>query len=299
MTELTPSTVPWRHATILVNKVEIHYAEAGSGEPVLLLPGWPQTWYAWRKVAPRLIAHGRRVIAIDPRGVGRSGKPECGYTLVEAATDIHDLIRTLGLSAGSGVDVLSYDLGSAIAYALASLWPADVRRLVVCELTIPRPGQKQPLPSEQINLRSWHFGFNRLPGLPEQLVAGRERLYLDYLWGTKAVRPDAIEEDARREYAEAFAQPGAAKASFDYYRESFSDAGIQQLAEWLAKPLPMPVLAIGADGGVGPLLAASLADSAADLRSVLVKNCGHFVPEEDPDFFVQAVLDFWAATDRT
>lgn len=289
--------VEFHHGRVLANGIELHYAEAGEGEPVLLLPGWPQTWYAWRKVAARLVAQGRRVVIIDPRGMGQSQIPATGYGLDEVATDIHEAIAQLALSSGQGVDILSHDLGSAIAHALACHWPEDVRRLVLSEVTMPRPGQMMPLPSDEMNLRTWHFGFNRLPGLPEQLVAGRERLYLDWLWDSKARRPECIEEDARIEYAQAFAQPGAAKASFDYYREAFSEQGLKRLIERLATPLRMPVLAMGADGGVGNRLAESLAASALNLQSVLATDCGHYVPEEDPDFFVRAVLAFWASTD--
>ncbi len=296
MSDPFPANVDWRHASVVSNGVSIHYAEAGDGEPVLMLPGWPQTWFAWRKVAPRLIAHGRRAIVVDPRGMGQSEKPADGYTLDEAATDIHDLLKVVGLTSDEGIDILSHDLGSAIAYVLACKWPGDVRRLVLSEVAFPQPGQMTPVPSPQMNLRTWHFAFNRLPLLPEMLVAGRERIYLDFLWDTKSAIPEAIEEDARKDYAEAFAQPGAAKASFDYYREVFGESGLKRIAECLEVQLAMPVLAIGADGGVGDSLARSLAASATNLRSAVATKCGHYIPEEDPDFFVASVLDFWAAT---
>ena len=275
--------------------MEIHYAEAGDGDPVVLIAGWPQTWLAWRKVAGPLLDQGRRLIAVDPRGMGGSGKPDAGYTLDDAAGDVHALIGQLKLSSGQGVDVLSHDLGAAIAHALACKWPADVRRLVLSEVTIARPGQLAPVPNAEMNLRTWHFAFNRLPKLPELLIAGRERAYLDFLWDTKAVRPEAIEEEARVAYAEALAQPGALAASLAYYREAFSEAGGRQLMARLNARLPMPVLAIGADGSVGDRLAESLAGSVDNLQAVLAENCGHYVPEEDPEFFVRSVLAFWAA----
>jgi pimeloyl-ACP methyl ester carboxylesterase len=298
MSDAVYADVTWEHASSIANGVEIHHATAGCGEPVLMIPGWPQTWFAWRKVAARLIAAGRRAIVVDPRGTGRSGKAQSGYSFEEAATDIHDLIGHLGLASDTGVDILSHDLGSAIAHTLACRWPSDVRRLVLSEVAIPKFGQSLVLPDQEMNLRSWHFAFNRLPDLPELLIAGRERAYLDFLWNTKATRPEAIEDAARVEYAETLAQPGAAKASFDYYRAAFSDIGLQQMAARFAMRLSMPVLAIGADGGVGTRLADSLENSADDLRSVLAIGCGHYIPEEDPDFFVASVLDFWASTDR-
>src|ERR1700712_146584 len=78
--------------------VRLHYAVAGEGEPVVLLPGWPQSWYTWRFVMPRLVSAGRRVYAIDPRGLGDSDMPSTGYDLATGAEDLHTFIDQLGLA---------------------------------------------------------------------------------------------------------------------------------------------------------------------------------------------------------
>lgn len=123
------------------------------------------------------------------------------------------------------------------------------------------------------------FGFNRLPGLPEILIAGRERLFLDWLFDHKARRPDAIDAVARERDARSFAAPGAARAGFDYYRALLSTHGLQRMTERVARPLTMPVLAVGADGGVRARLAESLDGAAVSLHSVVLAG-GHYLPED-------------------
>jgi pimeloyl-ACP methyl ester carboxylesterase len=283
------------HRFLTVGDVRLHYVESGKGEPVLLVPGWPQTWYAWRHVAPRLVAEGRRVIALDPRGLGGSDKPAHGYDLDTVAAEVHSFITKLGLAEVGGIDVVSHDVGSWVSYALASAYPEDVRRLVLSEMTIHKLDTMRPIPDDSTNITSWHFGFNRLPDLPEALVAGRERLFLDWLFDHKATRPEAIDAAAREHYAHNFAAPGTAKAGFDYYRALLSTHGLQRMTERVAKPLVMPVLAIGAHGGVGTGLAESLNGAVLALHGVVLAG-GHYLPEEDPVEFTRAVLSFWQDT---
>lgn len=275
------------HAT--VGKLRLHYMEAGSGQPVLLLPGWPQTWYAWRHVVPILVAAGRRVIVLDPRGLGDSDMPADGYDLDTTAGDVHQFVRQLGLAGAGGIDIVSHDVGSWIAYAFACAYPADVRRLVLSEMTIQRPDVARPLPDDATNVATWHFGFNRLVGLPEALVEGRERLFLDWLFDNKSWHPKAIDEAAREHYMRSFAAPGAARAGFESYRALLSPEGLRRMSERLATPLTMPVLTIGAEGGVDTRLADSLRGAATDLHEVVLAG-GHYLPEEAPEDFAQSVI---------
>ena len=288
-----PGTV--RHA-VQVDGVELQYVEAGQGDPVLLLPGWLQDGYAWRAMVPLLVAQHRRVIVLDPRGFGDSAKPASGYDLDTAAADVHNFIAAAGLRQAGGIDVVSHDLGAWIGYALASAYPGDVRRLVLSEATLPDPAADKPIPDDGANIRTWHFGFNRLPGLPETLVGGHERAFLDWLFDNKATRPGAIDARARAEYVRAISLPGAASAGFNYYRELFGAAGLKRMGERLGKPLTMPVLTVGAEGGVGELLHQSLGKSATSLQGTVLPGCGHYLPEECPAAFSDAIGDFWRST---
>ena len=278
--------------TVLANGVELHYLVAGTGQPVLLLPGWPQDAMAWRNVAPRLVGAGRRTYVLDPRGFGGSEKPNAGYDLDTAAADVHAFLEAIE-SPGDDIDVVSHDLGSWIAYAHACAYPADVKRLVLSEVTLPGARPPAGVPDDATNVKTFHFGFNRLDELPEALTHGRERIFLDWLFDRKAMRPEAIDEAARDHYARVFGAPGAARAGFEYYRKLFSTDGLDRMKERFGRPLPMPVLAVGAQGGVGDALVDSLRGSATDLDDVVLAGCGHYLLEESPAEFAEAVLEFW------
>jgi pimeloyl-ACP methyl ester carboxylesterase len=176
-----------------VNGVKLHYVEGGQGErTVVLIPGWPQTWFAWRKVMPEL---GRtfRLIVVDPRGMGDSSRPDGGYDTETAARDISALMAHPGIACYS---VIGHDIGMWIAYPLAARNGPAIDRLVVTEALIPgvTPTPPMLLPPE-INAGLTQFMFNQLRDLPEMLVAGREAAYLRWLVGHLAFRPDRVAVD--------------------------------------------------------------------------------------------------------
>lgn len=286
----------FRHGTASVDGVRLHYVEGGQGEPVLLLPGWPQSWYVWRYVMPLLAAAGRRVIAVDPRGMGDSDRPADGYDLRTVAAELHGLIGALGLAGTGGIDVVGHDIGTWIAYALAADWPTDVRRLAVFDAALPGVSVPPPggIPSEQANVKSWHFGFNRLDDLPELLLQGRERAFLTWLFRAKAVRPWTIDSADLDEYVRVNEAPGATRAALSYYRYGFSAAGLEQNRARGARKLTMPVLAYGADGGVGGALLATMRLVADEVEGGIFDNCGHYMPEEAPQAVVAQLTRFFA-----
>jgi pimeloyl-ACP methyl ester carboxylesterase len=151
------------HHVVRVDGIRLHYVTAGSGEPVVLIPGWPESWIAWRKVIPLLVKAGRQVYVLDPRGFGDSDKPEDGYDLNTAARDLHGFLTATGLSRPGGVDIVGHDVGTWIAHAEAAMYPGDVKRLVVTEAVIPGISPPTPagIPSEAVNLKSWQFAFTR------------------------------------------------------------------------------------------------------------------------------------------
>ena len=176
------------HHVVRVDGLRFHYAAAGSGEAVVLIPGWPEmSWIAWRKVVPLLVKAGRQVYVLEPRGFGDSDKPQGGYDLDTAARDLHGFLIATGLNRAGGVDIVAHDIGTWIAHAHAAAYPGDVKRLVLTEANVPGVSPPAPagIPSEAANLKSWQFAFNRLDDLPEILVQGRERAYLTWLFATK------------------------------------------------------------------------------------------------------------------
>ncbi len=260
----------------------------GQGEPIVLLPGWPQTWYAWRFVMPTL-AQRYTVIALDMRGLGDSDKPEGGYDTRTVAEDIYDLVSQLGFKR---IFLVGHDLGSWVAYAYTAAHPDDVLRLVILDAAIPgiTPPQVSEL-SREANLKTWQFAFNPLPDLPEALVEGRERLFLSWFFRNKAADPALINEADIDEYVRVYSAPGAMRAGFEYYRAVYDD--ITQNKEYALTKLKMPVLALGGEKGTGPSMLRTMQLVAENVSGGVVPTCGHYIPEERPDYLAPAILCFF------
>jgi pimeloyl-ACP methyl ester carboxylesterase len=308
-TPLSAATTPTGSATtaqslgftdhfVVANGVRLHYVTAGKGDPVLLIPGWPESWYTWRFVMKQLAAAGREAYALDPRGFGDSEAPSGGYDLATSAQDVHAFIAAVGLARPGGIDIVSHDVGTWIAFAHAYVYPKDVHRLVLSEAVIPGTTAPPPagIPSDAQIIHTWQFTFNRIPNLPETLVTGHERAYLAFIFNTKAYKTSVFDTAALDEYTRVFLLPGVLRASFEYYRQAFGAAGLQQMQAWTAQKLAMPVFAIGGQNGLGENMLKSIQPFATRVSGMVLPACGHFVAEECPSEFTGAVLGFWQQT---
>ena len=280
----SPAALPagFRSATALVNGVNIHYVRGGHGEPLVLLHGWPQTWYEWQRLLPPLAEH-YTVIAPDLRGFGDSDKPATGYNTRTLADDLHALLAHLGLVR---IRLVGHDIGLMVAYAYAAAYPADVHKLVL--LDAPIPGIEPTW--GQVKANRWHFGFNATPHLAAQLLAGRERYYLEYMYTTSAFRKTAFTAAEVDEFVRAYAAPGAMEASLGVYK-AFDTSGAQNQASARTK-LPMPVLALGGDHSFGPRIVALVQLVAEHVQGGSIPDCGHWVAEENPEYLLAQLLDF-------
>ncbi|HEX2174097.1 MAG TPA: alpha/beta fold hydrolase [Dehalococcoidia bacterium] len=281
-----PHSTPAHHYAELP-EVMLHYVTAGEGDPIVLLHGWPQTWYEWRRVIPAL-ADRYRVIAPDLRGLGDSSRPAGGYDKRTIAADLWSLLRD-----HMGLDryfLVGHDWGGPVAYALAAAHPESVRRLAILDVVIPGDG------AETLSQggRRWHHAFHQTLDLPEALTYGRERVYLSWFYRTFAYRPDAITEADIAEYLRTYTQPGAMRAGFAYYRAIPRDIADNRAVVARFK-LPMPVLGLGGDKarGRGTEVVESLRRVATDARGEVVPDCGHFIPEEQPEFLIDRLLAFF------
>src|SRR6476660_8014563 len=197
--------------------VRLHAVTGGEGPPLLLIHGWPQSWYAWRMLMPTL-ARDFEVIAVDQRGIGLSDKPQDGYDTVTLANDLAALMDTLGHERFA---LYGTDTGMPIAYALAADHPERVERLVVSEAPLPGISPSPPmfLPP-LLNARLWHLAFTQLPAeINEALVRGREEIFFgaefDASAGTHKLPAETVAY-----YVESLARdPEALRGSFELYRQ--------------------------------------------------------------------------------
>lgn len=269
-----------------VNGLKLHYVEGGEGTPVLLIPGWLQTWYAWRAIMPVLAQNGHRVIAVDPPGMGSSDRPQDGYDTGTIGTELNTLMQEIG---SGPYAVMGHDIGMWVGYAMAADHPQNVSRLVLVEAIIPGLLKREPevFMSQAQSAFFWQFMFNQQSDLPEMLIKGRERPFMAYLFQHWAVHPERIALDV---YARTYDTTDSIRAQMAYYR-----AFPQTIAEnrnRAQQKLTMPVLALGGDHGVADFPREMLAPVVSHLTAGLLRDCGHFAPEECPEEIAQQVIPF-------
>lgn len=273
-----------RHAS--VNGIRLHYVAGGRGEPLILLPGWPQTWWAFRKIMPSLAAR-YRVFAVDLRGMGGSDKPESGYDKKTAARDVHELVRRLGYDR---VHIAGHDIGAMVAYSFAVNHPTATRKVALMDVIHPNEFffDISMLPKDPPPVNVWWFAFNQLHGLPEQLLTGRSRFLVDWLFDHLSVHPEAIANRDREIFARAYSRPDAIRAGNGWYQAFYQDVADQETYG----PVTAPMLGLGAGPNYG-VLQALLPGQGTDVRVVEVEDAGHFFTEEQPEFVIDQLTAFF------
>jgi pimeloyl-ACP methyl ester carboxylesterase len=271
-------------------QLRLHAVVGGEGPPLLLVHGWPQTWYAWRMLMPTL-ARDFQVIAVDQRGIGLSDKPKDGY---DTGTQADDLVALMDALGHQRFVLYGTDTGMPIAYALAADHPDRLERLVVSEAPLPGVTPSPPLLlPPPLNARLWHLAFNQLPAqVNEALVRGREAIFFgpefDASAGTNKLPADAV-----RYYIDLLAaDPDALRGSFEIYRRFPSI--IAQNQQRATRRLRLPVLAIGGAESSGEMVADTMKLVADDVESVVLAGCGHWVAEQAPQELLAALTAFLA-----
>lgn len=280
-----PSRLPgFRHGYATVGGVRLHYVEGGHGDPVVLLPGWPRTWWEFRKVMPALAAN-RRVITVELRGMGESAKPAAGYDKKTMAADVAALVTRLG---HRRVDVVGSDIGAMVAFSMAANHPDLVRTVTLLDVAHPEESWYDmpllPQPGDTFHL--WWFAFNQVRGLPEQLVAGRARALVDYLCELMLVNQDAVTDRDRVIFARAYDSPDAVRAGNGWYQTFGQDIADDRGYA----PVTAPLLAI-----VNPAQYDYLRDllprKAKNAEVVRVDGTGHYVVEERPEAVLRLLAE--------
>ncbi len=282
--------VTFSHHMASVNGVQLHYVTGGQGDPIVLLHGWPETWYEWRHIMPAL-AKNYTIIAPDLRGLGDSSTPLTGYDGKTVAEDIHQLVTQLGFKT---IFLVGHDIGTQVAYSYAAAHPTDVKKLVVMDLTIPgfEPPGMMPI---------WWRSFHETPDVPEALVQGKEMTYLSWFYRNLAYNPSAITQTDINEFVSHYSAPGGMHAGFEYYR-AFQQDAIQNM-NYSKTKLTIPVLALGAGyipifGGniTMPTIVYGMQKLAQNATGITVPNSGHWIPEEQPDFVIKILDNFFVGS---
>lgn len=258
---------------VRIGDVAIHAVTGGDGPPVVLLHGFPQTWWEWRHMMPGLAPH-HTVVALDLRGAGHSDTPQTGYDKATLAADVHAVMEALGHPSYA---VCGHDIGAMVAVALASTHRDAVTHLAVLDASIPGWSGWEHNVTDP---RNWHFAFHMKRDLPERLIMDREHDYVSTFIADRAHDHGAHHHDDIAEFARALAQPGNTRGGLEWYRAFPTDH--TNGLEWKRDPLAMPVLALGGEHRYGPQIVAMLSEFATDVSGGSIPGCSHWLPEERP-----------------
>ena len=276
-----PSTFHARD--VPVNGTTIHVRVGGRGPAVVLLHGYGETGDMWAPLAASL-ERNHTVVVPDLRGMGLSSKPPGGFTKMNQAEDVADVLDALKIDRA---DVVAHDIGNMVAFAMAERYPARVTKLVVIDAPIPGIG-----PWEEIlkNPLLWHFRFGG-PDM-ERLVQGRERIYLDRFWNDFSADPKHFTEASREHYAALYALPGAMHSGFEQFHAFDQDAVDNRAWQAAHGKLTMPVLALGGEKSFGTQMADVMRAGATNVTGGIVPGSGHWIMEENPNATVRLVSEF-------
>jgi pimeloyl-ACP methyl ester carboxylesterase len=263
----------------------VYYRIGGSGPAVLLLHGYGDTGEMWSALAP-VLAKTHTVIVPDLPGLGYSlpESPSDQYDMASVAQSIHSLMQQLKIRREA---VVGHDIGLITAYSYAAQFRSDVTRLALMDGPIPGVG---PWQTTLLFPSVWHFHFYGTNA--EQLTAGRERTYLDWLWNRFAFHPERIGGAERASIAASYAQPGVMRVGFTYFKDFDTDA--TEDAEFAKTPLRMPVLAMAGEKSFAPLMPGFVKAVAANVTTSVIPDSGHWLMDENPTATIAALSAFLA-----
>lgn len=276
-----------KHSMVMADGLNFHIVEAGEGPTVVLVAGFPQSCYAWRRVMPLLAQHFK-VIAVDLPGQGYSDKPVDGYDTQTTSHRLHALLEVLG---ETRYTLVGHDVGSWLGYAYAHLYAHELNGLVLLDGNIPGVTLQPTLTLGPDNWRNWHFLFNPIPDLPEALLAGRERILIEWFFSRKTANwLQTFSKADIDEYERAYAMPGGMRGMLGYYRAVLED--IDQNKVSMKTKISVPILALGGDVGSAPDLYDRMKPLGHDVKGGVIANSGHYIPEEQPKALSDAIIQF-------
>lgn len=270
----------------LEGKQFAYYTEGQKDKPaIVLLHGWPETSKIWEKIIPGLVTD-YYVLAIDLPGIGESD----GINLYDTAT-VAEWIRKIAFALDvSNFHLISHDLGSWVAATYALKYQKELQSLVLIDAGIPAI-----LPDSFFSFdnhkKAWHFYFHAVPDLPEFLLQGKVKEYFSWFFTNKSHIKTAITESDINYYAQIYQDK--LSSGFDYYRSYTESVRINKS---LLRILPIPVLAIGGEFAVGEKMKDVAIALSENWRFENIENCGHYVPEEQPEILLGVLQSFLKAS---
>jgi len=279
------------HHRAEVNGTTLHYVAAGTtGSPILLVHGFPETWWAFHKLIP-LLATGHRVFAVDLRGFGDSDNKPGEYDSTASAEDLHQLIAHLNVGP---VHLTGQDISGGTVFRLAATHPQDVLSFTAIEMGLAGFGLEGL--ADVTHGGAWHIGVLAAPGIPDMLLAGREREFLgQYAFPAMTAVPAAITATDIEEFARTYSRPDGWRGAIGLYQSMLREgAEIKTLAE--TRGLRVPVLAVGAGGG--PFTSGTMSQvTSTDISAVSLDGVGHYAAMEAPEELAKAILGFAGSVD--
>jgi pimeloyl-ACP methyl ester carboxylesterase len=265
---------------------KIAFDRIGHGEKVLLISGFPQTRRSWNRLIP-LLSPKFETIPADLPSFGDSGFLAAPATTENVGKVFHAFVGNLG----APLHVVAHDFGAWCAYSWALQFPQDFKSLTLIDAGIPGVTLTDDIQLADYK-RKWNFIFQMLPDLPAELTRGKEDLYVGWWFKNKVYRPGVIPSDDVAAYVRAYAREGRMDAAFDYCRNIEEDMRFNRSG--FREKLPIRLLAVGGDHAI-PNMGESLEPFFRDVTSLVVKDSGHFVPEEQPEALAKALLAFLQA----
>jgi len=277
------------HHRIGLNGTELHYVSAGvAGSPVLLVHGFPETWWVFRKLIP-LLSEDHRVFAVDLRGFGDSANATEDNDSAVSAEDLSELIARLNIGP---VHLTGQDISGPTTYCIAASHPELVRSYTAIETGLPGFGLE--MLADVTHGGAWHIGVLAARGIPEMLLSGRERAFLtEYAIPSLCATPDAFTEADVDELVRSYSRPDGFGGAIGLYRSMLREG--DEIRKLATRKLDMPVLAIG--GGSGGFTLATLRQVSTDVSAVSLDGIGHYVAMEAPDRLADALLTFYRKID--
>jgi pimeloyl-ACP methyl ester carboxylesterase len=269
--------------TAKVNGTTLYYVRGGGGPALILLHGFPQDWYEFRHVIPRL-AKKFTVIAVDLRGIGRSDATSGGYDAANMAEDVYQLTQQLQLEHAY---IVGHDIGGSVAYAYVRLHPNVLRGAMILETPIAGLDPWQEVISDP---KLWHIGFHQTPELPERLLAGRQSIYFGIFLRRGVLDSKVISDEDVAHYADAYASPDHLRAGLEAYRAFPENEKFNTTRQ---NPIELPIALVGGDHSFGklfPRVAAALrAHGCASVTVEIINNSAHYLFEEKPDAVAELI----------